>query len=513
VLLDRYGPRRVQSALLLVAAAGAALFGASQGFLPLVVARGMIGLGVAAALTAGLKAIILWLPRERVALLNGYMIMLGALGAVTATAPAERLIGWTGWRGLFELLAAATAASAVVIYLVVPEPVGSEGKSATPAGLKTVYADSRFWRLAPLSATCVGSAWALQGLWAAPYRTVDDVIGGVVMTFVDISDRKRHERERGMLSAIVDSSFDAIIGHTLEGTITNWNRAAEDMFGYPAGDIIGRPMSALLPPGRADEAAALSRRIGRGDIVRSFDTVLMRKDETEIAVALTVSPVKDEQGRMVGASTIASDATIRKKMEVHQTLLLHELSHRVKNTLATVQSISAQTLRASGVAPTARAALEGRLIALARAHDILMEQNWGNADLHEIASRVLDAFVGNGGDRVRREGPSVHVTPKVALALAMALQELATNASKYGALSNDAGHVSVSWTVQGKDPPMVSLRWQEAGGPPVQEPSHQGFGSRLIKLSLAEELGGEVDVQYARAGVSCTIDFPLPGGR
>src|SRR5262245_52076339 len=169
MLLDRYGPRRIQSALLLVAAAGAALFGTSEGFLPLVVARAMIGLGVAAALTAGLKAIVLWFPKERVALVNGYMIMLGALGAVTATAPAERLIDWTGWRGLFELLAAATAASAVVIYLVVPEPVVSQGKSATPASLKTIYADSRFWRLAPLSATCVGSAWALQGLWAAPW--------------------------------------------------------------------------------------------------------------------------------------------------------------------------------------------------------------------------------------------------------------------------------------------------------------------------------------------------------
>jgi type IV secretory pathway TrbF-like protein/sugar phosphate permease len=171
VLLDRYGPRRIQSALLLVAAAGAALFSRSEAFLPLVVARAMIGLGVAAALTAGLKAIVLWFPRERVALVNGYMIMLGALGAVTATAPAERLIDWTGWRGLFELLAAATAGSAVLIYFVVPEPTSSSPKSAVPAGLKTVYADSRFWRLAPLSATCVGSAWALQGLWAAPWLT------------------------------------------------------------------------------------------------------------------------------------------------------------------------------------------------------------------------------------------------------------------------------------------------------------------------------------------------------
>ena len=172
VLLDRYGPRRIQSALLLVAAAGAALFGTAQGFVPLVVARAMIGLGVAAALMAGLKAIVLWFPRERVALVNSYLIMLGALGAVTATAPAERLLDWTGWRGLFELLAAATAACAVVIYFVVPEPVSvASSVSSAPASLKTVYSDPRFWRLAPISATCVGSAWALQGLWAAPWLT------------------------------------------------------------------------------------------------------------------------------------------------------------------------------------------------------------------------------------------------------------------------------------------------------------------------------------------------------
>lgn len=173
VLLDRYGPRRVQSVLLLVAAAGATLFGASQGFGALVVARAMIGVGVAAALMAGLKAIVLWFPKERVALVNGYMSMFGTLGAVTATAPAERLLDWIGWRGLFELLAAATAGAAVLIYFLVPEPASaaSPAKSSKPVSLKTVYADSRFWRLAPLSATCAGSAWSLQGLWAAPWLT------------------------------------------------------------------------------------------------------------------------------------------------------------------------------------------------------------------------------------------------------------------------------------------------------------------------------------------------------
>jgi MFS family permease len=171
IMLDRFGPRRVQSALLLVAAAGAGLFAISTGLVPLLVARAMIGLGVAAALMAGLKSIVLWFPRERVALLNGYMIMLGSLGAVTATVPAEHLLAWMGWRPLFEILAAATGATAVLIYIVVPERVVVPSTPSTPATLSSVFGDRRFWRIAPLSATCVGSAWSLQSLWAAPWLT------------------------------------------------------------------------------------------------------------------------------------------------------------------------------------------------------------------------------------------------------------------------------------------------------------------------------------------------------
>ena len=171
VLLDRFGPRRVQSCLLLVAAAGAGLFAISTGLVSLLLARAMIGIGVAAALTAGLKSIVLWFPRERVALLNGYMIMLGSLGAVTATAPAEHLLAWMGWRQLFEILAAATSATAVLIYVVVPERIIIPSTASIPSTLSSVFGDRRFWRIAPLSATCVGSAWSLQGLWALPWLT------------------------------------------------------------------------------------------------------------------------------------------------------------------------------------------------------------------------------------------------------------------------------------------------------------------------------------------------------
>ncbi|MEY9459671.1 MFS family permease [Bradyrhizobium ottawaense] len=171
ILLDRFGPRRIQSVLLLLAAAGAGLFAVSTGFLSLLIARAMIGLGVAAALTAGLKSIILWFPRERVALINGYMIMLGSLGAVTATVPVEHLLAWMGWRQLFEVLAAATGATAIFIYVVVPERRIVPSIASTRATLGSVFADRRFWRMAPLSATCIGSAWSLQGLWASPWLT------------------------------------------------------------------------------------------------------------------------------------------------------------------------------------------------------------------------------------------------------------------------------------------------------------------------------------------------------
>jgi MFS family permease len=169
VLLDRFGPRRVQSVLLVVAAGGAALFAASTGLLELLIARAMIGIGVAAALMAGLKAIVTWFPRERVALINGYMIMLGALGAVTATAPAEWLMGYSGWRGLFELSAAATLAAALLIFLAVPDKAQLVLPQRTSLKLGAIYRDPRFWRIAPLSASCIGSAWSLQGLWAAPW--------------------------------------------------------------------------------------------------------------------------------------------------------------------------------------------------------------------------------------------------------------------------------------------------------------------------------------------------------
>jgi MFS family permease len=174
VLLDRYGPRRIQSTMLIIAVGGATLFGTANSFAELLIGRAMIGLGVAASLTAGLKAIVTWFPKERVALVNGCMIMLGSLGAVVATGPTDHLLNWLGWRALFEVLTIATAATAALIYLVTPEDNGAlklAGAGGKPPALFSVFSDLRFLRIAPLSATCIGSSWAMQSLWAGSWLT------------------------------------------------------------------------------------------------------------------------------------------------------------------------------------------------------------------------------------------------------------------------------------------------------------------------------------------------------
>jgi two-component sensor histidine kinase len=194
----------------------------------------------------------------------------------------------------------------------------------------------------------------------------------------------------------------------------------------------------------------------------------------------------------------------------HQKLLIDELNHRVKNTLATVQSIATQTLRTADTTQDAKDALERRLLALSRAHDVLTRENWEGADLMDVVERALEPYQVHSENRLHITGPHVRLTPRMSLALAMALHELATNAVKYGALSNKSGIIDVSWAVQdGAAPPRLVLQWKEAGGPPVVAPRRRGFGSRLIERSLAQDLDGQVDIAFAPTGVVCTVNAPV----
>jgi two-component sensor histidine kinase len=191
---------------------------------------------------------------------------------------------------------------------------------------------------------------------------------------------------------------------------------------------------------------------------------------------------------------------------------MDDLRHRMKNTLTMVQAIAAQTFRDSDAEGKAAAhAFSERLLALARAYDALVQTNWKRANLRALVMGTIEIFGPADRERFRISGPEVHLDADTALMPALALHELATNAAKYGALSNDAGHVDIAWSVHDdKDAPRLHLIWQEHGGPPVVPPKRRSFGTRLIERALPRELGGAVTLSYDPAGVRCEIEAPLP---
>jgi PAS domain S-box-containing protein len=220
--------------------------------------------------------------------------------------------------------------------------------------------------------------------------------------------------------------------------------------------------------------------------------------------------MRDETGavrRVVGAIL---DITARRHAEDHLKLLVNELNHRVKNTLATVQSIAVQTLRGAKTVEEARGADAARLIARSNAHNLQTRENWEGAPLPSIVAEALAPFRSRWADRFTVEGPEIWVSPANAVSIAMGLHELATNAVKYGSLSNDSGRVRVAWTVEVEAGlPRARLTWSETGGPPVVPPLRRGFGSRLIERSLAADLGGDARLEYRPEGVVCTLSWSL----
>jgi two-component sensor histidine kinase len=215
-------------------------------------------------------------------------------------------------------------------------------------------------------------------------------------------------------------------------------------------------------------------------------------------------------GEIVRWFGVSIDIHDRRVAEEHQQLLINELNHRVKNTLATVQSVASQTLRNAESAEQAKEALEARLFALSRAHDVLTRENWEGADLYAIVEQAVAPYSSCGEDRLHLAGSRIRVPPRMALALAMALQELATNAVKYGALSTETGEIRIAWGVQATGcGRRLHLRWEESGGPAVRPPSRRGFGSRLIERSLSHDLGGTARIEFPSAGLVCTVDAPL----
>ncbi len=294
------------------------------------------------------------------------------------------------------------------------------------------------------------------------------------------------------------------------GRFVDCNDAMARMYGLDrAEDLVGKTLEFPLPSSDPEARAYLASVIRSGYSVTGAESVEQDTaghpkhfDNSIIAII--------EDGQLKRLWGIQRDITDRKRAEEQRTLLINELNHRVKNTLATVQSIAAQTLRNAGTAHEAKEALEGRLMALARAHDVLTTENWEGAELKDIVAQALEPYRALGEDRLTMKGPELRLSPRIALALSMALQELTTNAVKHGALSNATGRVDIVWDVpRSESGSRLHLRWQESGGPPVQPPTRQGFGSRLIERSLARELDGNVQITFHPEGVLCTVDAPL----
>lgn len=243
--------------------------------------------------------------------------------------------------------------------------------------------------------------------------------------------------------------------------------------------------------------------------VRGAEAAVERPDGTRVPFMAYPTPLHDASGTLVGAVNMLVEITEQKRAEARQKALLDELNHRVKNTLATVQSLAAQTLRGAGVPKEARAAFEARLLALSRTHDQLTRGHWESADLLSVLDGIFAPYR-NDGDRIRLEGEPVRLAPKPALTLAMVLHELATNAVKYGSLSATSGTLTVAWTVAvGGTSRSLRIEWRESGGPPVEPPARRGFGSRLIERGITRELRGSALIAFDPGGVRCSMDVPL----
>ena len=340
-----------------------------------------------------------------------------------------------------------------------------------------------------------------------PIRDQSGAVMFLHPTGIDITDRRvaevalRDSEQRLRWSAsIVESSDDAIVSKNLDGVITSWNKGAERIFGYPAPEAIGQPITIVIPQDRHDEERTILTRIRRGERIDHFETVRQRRDGSLIAVSLTVSPVKDGGGKIVGASKIARDITEQKRSQELIASLAREAEHRSKNLLANVQ---AMVLLSQAETPQdLKRAIEGRIRALANVHSLFVETRWIGAELSSIAAQELAPYAQTGGARVRMDGPQVLLAPNVAQALAVSLHELATNAAKYGSLSTPNGRIALTWSHEPGG--RLQVTWTETGGPLVQMPTRRGFGRQIVD-QLISQLDGKVQFNWRPDGLVCEI--------
>jgi PAS domain S-box-containing protein len=306
------------------------------------------------------------------------------------------------------------------------------------------------------------------------------------------------------LASIIECSDDAIISKNLDGVIRSWNKGAERVFGYTAEEAIGRPITVLIPSDRQNEEPEILERIRGGERIEHYETIRQRKDGSLIVVSLTISPVRNVAGEIVGASKIARDITERKRSEEHIATLAGEAEHRVKNVLATVQATvnlsQSKTLRGL------KGVIEGRIRALANVHALFVESRWKGAELSSLVRRQLTPYLQDNA-RAHIDGPQLLLEPNTAQTIAVILHELATNAAKYGALSRAKGRVEVRWSLAANN--HLILNWIEKRGPVVKQPTRQGFGTHVMERMIRDQHKGELRLDWLAEGLACEIILPL----
>ena len=340
----------------------------------------------------------------------------------------------------------------------------------------------------------------------------------ILNKFLDQSRHKSDEYLERWLAAIVESSDDAIMSKDLNGIIATWNRGAETLFGYTAEEVVGKSVTLLTPPGHHDEELEILGRIKRDEPVDVYETVRRHKDGTVIDISLKVSPIKMASGKVVGASTIIHDIRERKRAREAQELLLREMGHRVTNVLAVANGLVALSARTAADPKTMAKAIQDRLTAFTRAHELTRPGLMGSissqgqrSTLHTLIHTIVAPYAafGEAADRscVVVEGEDVAIGGSSVTGLALVLHEFTTNAAKYGALSCPAGSVRLTCTQADGN---LSLTWMEKGGPRVEgPPQKEGFGSVLARRTVEGQFGGDLCYDWAPGGLLIHARLPL----
>ena len=310
-------------------------------------------------------------------------------------------------------------------------------------------------------------------------------------------------------AAIIESSNDAILSKDLNGVILTWNAGAERLFGYTPEEAIGKPVTLIIPLDRLEEEPVILDKIHRGESIRAFETVRRRKDGSLVDISLTVSPIRDSQGRIVGASKIARDISELKKTRERQQLLLREMNHRVKNLFALTGSIIGLSARSAKTAQDLADSARERVAALARAHALTFahgEPSPHPTTLQSLIRAIVAPFDEPEAPRIAISGVDVPVSGGAVASLALLLHEFATNAAKYGALSSAEGTIAIDCAEEGDK---VVVSWIERGGPPVvRRTGVEGFGGVLSRIAVMSQLGGEIARDWKPEGLEIRLVAP-----